>query len=320
MESGEVYIGVDVSSSEFVVGVLPTGELWKVANDSEGIASLKQRVEALRPTRIVLEATGGYETRVAAELFDAGLPVSVVNPRQVREFARATGRLAKTDTIDALMLARFAEAVKPPVRKLPGEAERKLRGLVARRRQVVGMITAERHRLSKAPMAVKPGIRQHITWLNSELDDLDEHLDSLIKSSPMWRPKVNLLRSVPGIGPVASTMLLVHLPELGQLNRRQIASLVGVAPHNRDSGTFRGRRSVWGGRGHVRSALYMATLVATRFNPVIKAFYTRLCEAGKPKKVALTASIRKLLTILNVIMRDQTPWDPTKHTQPARIS
>lgn len=316
MEADDRYIGVDVSASELVVGVMPTGEIWKVANDSEGIASLKKRAKAVGPTRIVLEATGGYETGVAAELFDAGLPVSVVNPRQVREFARATGRLAKTDTIDALVLARFAEAVMPPVRKLPGDVERELRGLLARRRQIVGMITAERHRLPKAPMAVQPGIRQHITWLKKELDDLD----SLVKSSSIWRAKDNLLRSVPGIGPVASFMLLAHLPELGQLNRREIASLVGVAPHNRDSGAFRGRRSVWGGRRHVRSALYMATLVATRFNPTIKSFYTRLCQAGKPKKVALTPSIRKLLTILNVIVRDRTPWDLTRHTQPAKIT
>ncbi len=320
MEADERYVGVDVSASELVVGVMPTGEIWEVANDSEGIASLKERTEAVGPTRIVLEATGGYETGVATELFDAGLPVSVVNPRQVREFARATGRLAKTDAIDALILARFAEAVRPPVRELPGESEKELRGLIARRRQLVGMITAERNRRPKATVYVQRQIEQHIAWLRAQLDGLDKDLGALIESSPIWRVKDDLLRSVPGVGPVASSVLLAELPELGQLNRRQIASLVGVAPHNRDSGAFRGKRSVWGGRGHVRSALYMATLVATRFNPTIKTFYIRLCQSGKPKKVALTASMRKLLTILNVIMRDQTPWDRTKSTQPATIS
>ena len=317
MEADNRYIGVDVSSSDLVVGVWPTGDVWEVANDPKGVSALRRRVEALSPALIVLEASGGYESEVVGELAAAELPVVVVNPRQPREFARATGRLAKTDSIDAMMLARFGQAVKPPVRELPGESEKELRGLVARRRQIVGMIAAERNRRSKATVYVQGQIEQHIAWLREQLDDLDKDLGDFIQSSPMWRVKDDLLRSVPGVGPVASSVLLVELPELGRLNRRQIASLVGVAPHNRDSGSFRGKRSVWGGRAQVRSTLYMATLVATRFNPVIKSFYTRLCEAGKPKKVALTASMRKLLTILNIMVRDRAPWDPTRHTQPA---
>ena len=317
MEADKTYVGVDVSSSELVLGILPSGEVWEAANDPEGIAALRNRVEALEPTLAVLEASGGSEVLVAGELAAAGVPVAVVNPRQVRDFARATGRLAKTDAIDAVVLARFGEAIKPPVRPLPGESEQELRALIARRCQVVGMITAERNRLPKATVYVQPGINQHIAWLEGQLSDLNEELERFIQSSPLWQAKDHLLRSVPGVGPVASTVLLVHLPELGRLNRKEIASLVGVAPHNRDSGRFRGKRSVWGGRAQVRSALYMATLVATRFNPVIKAFYTRLCEAGKPKKVALTASMRKLLTILNVMVRDQAHWDPTRHQRPA---
>lgn len=313
MEADERYIGVDVAASELVVGVLPTGEVWQVANDPGGISELKDRVVELSPALIVLEASGGYEAEVAGELTDAGMPVVVINPRQTREFARSTGRLAKTDTIDALALARFGQAVKPEVRPLPKKSEKELRALVDRRRQIVGMITAERNRLPKATVYVRRQIERHIAWLQMQQDDLGRDLDQLIKSSPIWRARDDLLRSVPGIGPVASSVLLVGLPELGRLNRKEIASLAGLAPHNRDSGRFRGKRSVWGGRAHVRSALYMATLVACRYNPVIRAFYRRLCGAGKPKKVALVASMRKLLTILNVMVRDQSSWDPTSH-------
>ena len=315
MEADERYIGVDVSASELVVGVLPAGEVWQVANDPEGISELRRRIGELSPSLIVMEASGGYESGVAGELVDAGMPAVIINPRQTREFARATGRLAKTDTIDALTLARFGQAVQPQVRPLPGKKEKELRALVDRRRQIVDMITAERNRRPKATPYVRQQIEQHIAWLQSQLDDLGDDLDQFIKSSPTWRAKDDLLQSVPGVGDVSSRVLLVELPELGQLNRKEIACLVGVAPHNRDSGTFRGKRSVWGGRGNVRSALYMATLVACRFNPVIRAFYERLCEAGKPKKVALVASMRKLLTILNVIVRDQSPWDPSRHLQ-----
>lgn len=318
MEAEERYIGVDVSAAELVVGVLPTGEVWQVANDPGGISALRTRLGELSPALIVLEASGGYEAGVAGELIDAGMPAVVINPRQTREFARATGRLAKTDTIDALALARFGQAVQPQVRPLPGKKAKELRALVVRRRQIVAMITAERNRRPKATPCVRQQIEQHIAWLQSQLDDLGSDLDQLIEASPIWRAKDHLLQSVPGIGAVSSRVLLVELPELGQLNRKEIACLVGVAPHNRDSGTFRGKRSVWGGRANVRSALYMATLVACRFNPVVSAFYNRLCQAGKPKKVALVASMRKLLTILNVIVRDLSPWDTTRHLEPTK--
>ena len=259
----------------------------------------------------MLEATGGLESAVAGELVAAGLEVTVVNPRQVRDFARATGRLAKTDAIDAGMLARFGEAVQPEARALPDAQTQELRGLVARRRQVVAMLTAECNRLPRATKRVRPQIKSHIAWLRRQLDSLDQELAALVQTSPLWRARENLLSSVPGIGPVTATCLLAELPELGRLNRKQIAALVGVAPHNRDSGTYRGKRSVWGGRAPVRASLYMATLVATRFNPVIKIFYDRLCAAGKPKKVALTACMRKLLTILNRMLNTQSPWKPT---------
>ncbi len=317
MSKEAVYVGIDVSLAHLDVGVSPHGDVWQVPNDLEGYSTLRDRLTTLSPTLVVMEATGGIEAAVAGELATAEMPVAVVNPRQVRDFARSTGRLAKTDAIDAVMLARFGEAVKPEVRPLPGEDEQELRGLVARRRQIVGMITSERNRLPKATRRVRFQIEEHIAWLEGKLGGLNEEIDRFIQSSPLWRAKDDLLESVPGVGPVASSVLLAQLPELGTLNRRQIASLVGVAPHNRDSGRFQGKRTVWGGRASVRAALYMATLVATRFNPVIKAFYTRLCEAGKPKKVALTASMRKLLTILNVIVRDQTYWDPTRHQRPS---
>ena len=316
METGNRFIGVDVSASELVIGVWPTGDSWEVANSPEGISAVRRQMESLSPEMIVMEASGGYESKVVAELTHAGLPVVIVNPRQSREFARATGRLAKTDTIDAIMLARFGEAVRPEVRPLPSESDRQLRALIARRRHTVEMIAAERNRRSMATPSVRTYIDRHIAWLKAQLDDLNGDLVDLIASSPVWKGKDDLLQTVPGVGPVASSVLVAELPELGCLNRKQIASLVGVAPHNRDSGNFRGERSVWGGRAHVRSALYMATLVATRFNPAIRAFYRRLCEAGKPKKVALTASMRKLLTILNVMLRDHVAWDPTRHQLP----
>ncbi len=268
------------------------------------------QIVPLKPSGVVLEATGGFEMLVAGELELAGLPVSLVNPRQVRSFARATGRLAKTDAIDAQVLAQFAEAVKPPVRPLPDANTRELRALVDRRRQLLEILTSERNRLRHATKRVRALIEEHIRWLKQQLGDLDKDISEFIRSSPMWRAQEDLLRSVPGVGPVLSSTLLTHLPELGSLNRRQVAALVGVAPLNRDSGAFRGKRSVWGGRTAIRSALYMAALVATRYNPVIKAFYHRLCAAGKPKKVALTACMRKLLITLNSMLRHRTLWDP----------
>ena len=274
----------------------------------------------LGPSGVVLEATGGFEMPIAGELELVGLPVSLVNPRQVRSFARATGKLAKTDAIDALLLAQFAEAVKPPVRPLPDEETRELRALVDRRRQLLEMLTSERNRLRPASKRVGRLIQEHILWLKQQIDDLDKDIGELIRSSPIWRAQEDLLRSVPGVGRVLSCTLLTHLPELGSLNRGQVAALVGVAPLNRDSGAFRGKRSVWGGRSAIRSALYMAALVASQHNPVIKAFYHRLRAAGKPAKVALTACMRKLLLILNSMLKRGTQWGPPHmHTAPLLV-
>ena len=309
-DPAEVYVGIDVSAKQLDVAIRPTGEARQYTNDPEGIASIMDRIVPLAPSGVVLEATGGFEMLVAGELELAGLPISLVNPRQVRNFARATGRLAKTDAIDAQVLAQFAEAVKPPVRPLPDADTRELRALVDRRRQLLEMVTSERNRLRLASKRVRPLIQEHIRWLKQQADDLDKDIAKLIRSSPIWRAQEDLLRSAPGVGPVLSSVLLTHLPELGSLNRGQVAALVGVAPLNRDSGAFRGKRSVWGGRTAIRSALYMAALVATRYNPVIKAFYQRLRAAGKPAKVALTACMRKLLIILNSMLKHRTQWSP----------
>jgi transposase len=306
----EVDIGIDVSKDMLDVGVEPDGGVWQATNDVPGISHLVERLLALHPTTVILEATGGFELPLVGALVAAGLPVSVVNPRQVRDFARATGQLAKTDAIDARVLARFGEAVRPELRVLPDAATQELAALVARRRQLIEMLTAEKNRLRLAARAVRRDIQQHIRWLERRLSDLDGDLAQQVRSSPSWRERDDLLQSVPGIGPVSSVTLLAQLPELGRLNRKEIAALVGVAPLNRDSGTLRGRRVVWGGRAHVRAALYMATLTATRHNPPIRSFYTRLLAAGKPKKVALVACMRKLLVSLNAISRDRRAWQP----------
>ncbi|HLA18529.1 MAG TPA: IS110 family transposase [Dehalococcoidia bacterium] len=308
MNPGNVYVGIDVAKERLDVAQRPPGAIWHVANDDRGIAELMARLVQLKPVLVVLEATGGMEVPLVGAVAAAGLPVVVINPRQAREFARATGRLAKTDAIDAQVLAQFAEAVKPEPRPLPDAATQELSALMTRRRQLIDMLTAEKNRLRAAARAVRPSIQEHIAWLERRLVDLDRDLNQTIRSSAIWRQKDNLLQSTPGVGPVVSTTLLAGLPELGRLNRKEIAALVGVAPLNRDSGTLRGRRMVWGGRPKVRAALYMATLVATRRNPVIRAFYERLLAVGKPKKVALTACMRKLLTILNAMIRNRTPW------------
>jgi transposase len=302
------FIGVDVAQRTLELAVRPSGERWQVANTPAGIAEVVGRLQALAPTLVVLEATGGLEVPLLAALGAAGLAVAAVNPRQVREFARATGKLAKTDALDAQVLAHFAEAVRPPVRPLPDAATQALGALVTRRRQLVEMLVAEEHRRSSAPAALREDIQEHILWLRKRLQGLDRDLSRAVRGSPLWRERDDLLRSVPGIGPVVSATLLAELPELGRLGHKPLAGLVGVAPLNRDSGTWRGTRQVWGGRPALRAALHMATLVATRCNPAIRALYTRLRAAGKPNKVALTACIRKLLTILNAVIKHRTPW------------
>jgi|TARA_B100001971_G_scaffold186341_1_gene186240 transposase len=310
MKSEDRYVGIDVSKERLDVAIRPGEEQWSADNEEEGIGGLVSRLQETRPALVVLEATGGLEVALTAALASAQLPVVVVNPRQVRDFARATGQLAKTDRLDASVIARFGEALKPSPRPLPDAQSQALAALLTRRRQVVTMLTSEKNRLHTASRPVRRQIQQHIAWLEKSLTKLDADLGDSLRESPLWRESDNLLRSVPGVGHVLSVTLLAELPELGTLDRRQIASLVGVAPLNRDSGTMRGKRTVWGGRARVRAALYMGTLVATRYNPVIKAFYQRLCAAGKPKKLALTACMRKLLSILNSMLKHGTQWGP----------
>jgi transposase len=305
-----VTVGIDVAKARLDVAVRPSGDPWQAPNDEAGVAALAARLVALAPALVVLEATGGLERLAAAELAAAGLPVAVVNPRQVRDFARAVGQLAKTDALDAALLARFGEAVRPAPRPLPDAAQQELAALLARRRQVVAMRTAERQRLGPARPAGRERLRAHVRWLERELAALDDDLGGALRASPVWRAKEDLLRSVPGVGPVVALTLLAELPELGALDRKRIAALVGVAPGARDSGARRGQRLVWGGRGRVRAALYRAALTATRHNPALRAFYRRLLRAGKAKKVALTACRHKLLLILNAIVQTGTPWRP----------
>jgi transposase len=303
-----VYVGIDVAKDRLDVHVLPQGEQVTLPRDGDGLAALLGRLQPLAPVLVVLEATGGLERVVAATLAGAGLPVAVVNPRQVRDFARALGRLAKTDAIDAAVIARFAERIRPPLRPLPDAAQAELAGLVARRRQLVGMLTAERNRQGQAPVALARRIARHVAWLQTELDAVDRDLDRCIRATPAWQAAAALLTSVPGVGPVLSRVLLAELPELGTLDRRRIGSLAGVAPMNHDSGQHRGRRAIRGGRSSLRAALYMGALVASRHNPVIRAFYQRLCERGLARKAALVACMRKLLVLLNAILRTRQPW------------
>ncbi|MBI5166458.1 MAG: IS110 family transposase [candidate division NC10 bacterium] len=304
------WVGIDVSKDQLDVYIHPTAQRFCFKHTNEDLMTLGQQICSLNPALVVLEASGGFESTVAGVLAYLGVPTVVVNPRQVRDFARATGRLAKTDSIDARILARFGEAVKPEVRPLPDDDTQKLRVLVKRRQQIVEMVTMENNRLLHASEPVAGNIKAHIAWLKQCLKDLDKDLGDLLRSSPIWREKEDLLRSVPGVGPVLAATLIAQLPELGQLNRKKIASLVGVAPLNRDSGTLKGRRTVWGGRGHLRAVLYMGTVAAIRCNPVIKAFYKRLIQAGKAKKVAITACMRKLLIILNAMFKHKTLWKP----------
>jgi len=304
------FVGIDVSKATLDVAVLPDGESWTVANDDHGLTELLPRLGALAPTLVVLEATGGFELLAALTLANAGLPVAVVNPRQVRDFAKAMGRLAKTDALDAGILALFAQRIRPEPRPLPDEAALLLEGLLTRRRQIVDMLTAEKNRLGFARGPIKRDITRHIRWLEKRLADVDGDLQDAVTASPLYQAKAELLRSVPGVGQVTTLTLLATLPELGQLSRHQIAALVGVAPMNRDSGTMRGKRMVWGGRAPVRAVLYMAVLVGIKHNPILRAFYERLRAAGKPFKVAATACMRKLLTILNAMLHQNRKWDP----------
>jgi transposase len=308
---GKVFVGVDVSKARLDVHVLPAGRRWQVGNDEEGIGLLVGEMKRMGPERIVLEASGGVQGRVVSALWREGLAVVVVNPRQVRDFARATGLLAKSDELDAMVLARFAEVIRPAVRELAGEEAQELMELVGRRRQVVEMITVESNRLEGTRGRVKRSIERHIAWLRRQLGQIEEDLDDTIRRSPMWREKEDLLRTVPGVGPVVARTLLAQLPELGKLNRHEIAALVGVAPFARDSGTLRGRRMIWGGRAAVRSTLYMGALVGVRCNVELKRFFGRLVERGKRPKVALVACMRKLLTVLNAIVKHRTPWSAT---------
>ena len=305
------YVGIDVSKARLDVALLPSGESFAVGNDEEGFDEILGRLEgpSSDSALVVLEASGGFERPLAAALAASGIAVCVLNPRQTRDFARATGKLAKTDRLDAKALARFAEAVRPTPRTLPDAEAEEFRSILARRRQLIQMMTAEKNRLSATTSeAVAKRIQAHVRWLEKELSRTDRDLEETIENSPTLKENEALLRSVPGVGPVLCRTLLAELPELGSLSPRDLSALVGVAPLNRDSGTLRGRRAVWGGRGRVREALYMGALIASRFNPHIKGFYERLVKAGKPKKVALVACMRKLLTILNAVMREHTPW------------
>lgn len=311
----KVVVGIDVSKAMLDAAVLPGREESQFANDANGIEGLTKKLKSMAVDLVVMEATGGYETAVATALVASGLRVAVVNPRQIRDFAKATGRLAKTDRIDAQVVAGFGQAIEPEIVRLPDEDARELEALLLRRRQLVAMRVQEANRLGLVQGAMRKSIKAHIEWLEKEIDKLDVDLTAGLRKSPAWRAKDELLRSFKGVGPITSGTLLVALPELGQLDRRAIAALVGLAPFNCDSGTMRGRRSIYGGRSQVRTLLYMAATTAIRYNPVIRTFYERLKSRGKPHKVAMVACMRKMLTILNAMVRQSTPWTP--ETKPA---
>lgn len=308
MAEERVYIGVDVSKVWLDVAIEPCGKTWRAENDASGISGLIERIQDLSLERIVVEATGGYEGLLVETLFEAGLPVSLVHPGRVRKFAQGMNWLAKTDKIDARLLARFGEKADPRLVKLPSEQEKRLGALVKRRKQVLEIVVAERNRLETVEPTVRGYIESSLEALRGQLDELEAAIQAFVDQTPELKEKQDLLRSVPGVGKITASTLTSQLPELGKCNRKEIAALVGTAPYNHDSGYKRGKRAVKGGRSGVRSVLYMATLTATRHNPVIKVFYDRLLKSGKEKKVALVACMRKLLTILNAIVRNQTPW------------
>jgi transposase len=307
-ESISKYVGIDVSKARLDIFVSGDNEIWATSNDEEGFQSILERLHPITPVLIVVESTGGLEISLLVALYTAGLPVALVNPGRVREFAKSTGLLAKTDKLDARLLARFAEAVKPPLTQLPSEAEQLLSDLMGRRCQLIEMLTAEKNRLGTVRKPARPRIEKHIAWLEDELVGINQEINQFIQQSPSFKQKDNILRSTPGVGSVTAATLISDLPELGKLDRKEIASLVGVAPFNNDSGRHRGKRRIKGGRESVRRVLYMAALTAARCNPMIKSFYERLLKMGKEKKVALIACMRKLLTILNAMVRDMKPF------------
>ena len=305
----DVFVGIDVSKDRLDVHVLPSGEAFSIVHDAEGVVLLCERLGGLKPHTVALEASGGFEVVAAGGLASSGLPVVVVNPAQVRAFARALGQRAKTDPIDAYVIARFAEAARPEVRPLPDAAQRLLSDLVTRRRQILQMLGAERQRLGRTlEPRLKKSLKRLIMALEKELGEIDGEIDQVVRTSPVWRRKEALLQSVPGVGPITARTLLAEMPELGSLDRRQAAALAGLAPFTRQSGQWRGKSFIGGGRTHVRTALFMAALSASRFNPALKDFHQRLIKAGKPKMVALVAVARKLLILLNAVLRDQKPW------------
>ena len=306
----KMVVGIDVSKALLDVAALPSGEVLQFANEAVGIDELGKKLKAQAVDLVVMEATGGYETAVATALVAMGLRVAVVNPRQIRDFAKATGRLAKSDRIDAQVIAAFGQAIEPEIVRLPDEDAREMEALLVRRRQLVAMRVQEVNRLGLMQGAMRKNIKAHIDWLEKQIDRRDIDLTAGLRKSPAWRAKDDLLRSFKGIGPTTSSTLLIELPELGELDRREIAALVGLAPFNRDSGLMRGRRSIYGGRSHVRTMLYMAATTAIRCNPVIRPFYEQLRSRGKPHKVAMVACMRKMLTILNAMLRQSTPWTP----------
>ena len=306
-------IGIDVSKEWLDIVVISSGETWRTQNTEEKISVLVQKLETLKPERIVIEATGGYERLVTTKMYLAGLPVCRVNPKRVRYFARSIGQLAKTDKLDAKILARFGELVKPDLTQLPSEQEQHLSALLARREQLLAMLVAEKSRMDTAPTKIRSSLNEHITWLKNQIKELDTEIDEFINGTPDLKEKDELLQEVEGIGKKTSAKLIADVPELGTCDRKQIAALIGIAPYNQDSGNKKGQRSISGGRPDVRSVLYMATLAATRFNPVIKVFYQRLLAQGKKKKVAIIACMRKLLTILNAIIRDSKHWDSSRN-------
>jgi transposase len=303
------YVGIDIAKDTMEVATHESQEHWVFTNDAKGLTKLADKMKKLAPVLIVLESTGGYESAAASKLQDRGFPVAVVNPRHIRDFARSVGILAKTDSLDARVIARFAAMTQPPARDLPDEATKKLAAITARRQQVMDMLTAERNRLHQADPAVREGIKEHIKWLEQQNDEIKKELQKMVSDNPEWKAKNDIIRSFKCAGPNLAVTILADFPELGTLNRKQTAALSGVAPFNRDSGTLRGKRTIWGGRDAVRKAIYMATFVATRLNPTIKAYFESLMEAGKLRKVAMVACMRKMICTLNAMLKNGTTWN-----------